>query len=83
MRKINMRLVGRMWVSVPWGRNLRDIEIVTASPHRGGRGGGRGLCYLPLIIFPVLSRCPAATEALARLKYDGKVFIRSESKPWG
>lgn len=35
MRKINKELVGRMWVTVPWGRHLGDIEIVIASPFRG------------------------------------------------
>lgn len=35
MIKINRRLVGRMWVSVPGETDLRDIEIVTASPNKG------------------------------------------------
>lgn len=35
MRKVNKRLVGGMWVAVPWERNPGDIEIVTASPNRG------------------------------------------------
>jgi len=33
--KINKRLVGRMWVAVPWERDLWDIDIVKASPYRG------------------------------------------------
>lgn len=34
-RKINKRLVCRMWVAASWGRNLWYIETVTASPNRG------------------------------------------------
>lgn len=47
MRKINRRLVGRMWVAVPWERNLGDIEIVTASPNRGST-------TIPFTLVPIL-----------------------------
>lgn len=58
MRKINKRLVGRMLVTVPWERNLGDIEIVTASPYRGSATSpSQSFLY---------SQCLAAIEAVVR-----------------
>lgn len=58
-RKINRRLVDRMWVAVPWERNLGDIEIVTASPN-GGSTTSPSQSFLH-------SQCLAAIEALVWL----------------